>query len=738
MGLRRVAARGASALSTWGLRHVFRRPAANFPGKAALLIDPHIIAGLKPLLRKGSAVVCGTNGKTTVNNLVADALEHAGSTVVCNRTGANLDSGIATALLHGKEADWGVFECDELWAAKVLPQLAPDYLLLLNLFRDQLDRVGEVSVIQDSLVAALESSPRTVLVYNADDPFCAAVAARVPNKKATFGTGRGEGDGEGDGDGGPPCHTSGGEASPAPFYQMCPMCSGMLAYASRRYEHLGEYACGLCGFGRPPLDFAAQDISLGAEGLSFEVLAEQGARTRISAAYSGEYMAYNLLAAFALARLLGCPEAAFHGALDAFDPQNGRLQRFSVEGRPVLLNLAKNPTGFNQNLSLILHDTGPVAAAFFVNDKEGDGRDPSWLWDVDFEALARRLESGEQAALPVFAGGIRREDLQTRLRYAGLEAELVDSAEDVLALLAGQSFEGQAYLIANYTALPPVREDLLRLERRDSGRDTGGGASSPRLVKAADRQARQSGTETHPSPRHTEQPPRHTEQPVRIAHLLPDLLNFYGDGGNVTCLRKHCEWRGIPVEAVSVTQGQALGLLDLADIDIVFIGGGPDREQAFASEQLLGIREKLRAFVEADGVLLAVCGGFQLLGHEQLVGGRPIPGLGLVDMVTTDAGGKAGRLVGDISLQTELSTQPVTGYENHAGRTFLGDGLRPFGRVVSSTGHGNNDTEKIDGVFYRNVLGSYLHGPLLGKNPQVTEALITRALERRGRSANPR
>ena len=206
----------------------------------------------------------------------------------------------------------------------------------------------------------------------------------------------------------------------------------------------------------------------------------------------------------------------------------------------------------------------------------------------------------------------------------------------------------------------------------------------------------------------------------------------------MTCLRKHCEWRGIPVEAVSVTQGQALGLLDLADIDIVFIGGGPDREQAFASEQLLGIREKLRAFVEADGVLLAVCGGFQLLGHEQLVGGRPIPGLGLVDMVTTDAGGKAGRLVGDISLQTELSTQPVTGYENHAGRTFLGDGLRPFGRVVSSTGHGNNDTEKIDGVFYRNVLGSYLHGPLLGKNPQVTEALITRALERRGRSANPR
>jgi CobQ-like glutamine amidotransferase family enzyme len=102
-------------------------------------------------------------------------------------------------------------------------------------------------------------------------------------------------------------------------------------------------------------------------------------------------------------------------------------------------------------------------------------------------------------------------------------------------------------------------------------------------------------------------------------------------------------------------------------------------------------------------------------------------------MATTGAGGKAGRLVGDISLQTELSTQPVIGYENHAGRTFLGGGLQPFGRVVSSTGHGNNDTDKVDGVLYRNVLGSYLHGPLLGKNPQVTEALITRALERRAR-----
>ena len=163
MGLRFTAARAVSGVSTWGLKNVFHRPAANFPGKMALYVDPQLIAHLRGKLERGSVCVVGTNGKTTVSNLLADVLETSGQRVVCNRTGANLDSGVSTALLHAGKADWGVFECDELWLAKILPQLRANYVVLLNLFRDQLDRCGEIDRIQDSIVKALGSSPETVL-----------------------------------------------------------------------------------------------------------------------------------------------------------------------------------------------------------------------------------------------------------------------------------------------------------------------------------------------------------------------------------------------------------------------------------------------------------------------------------------------------------------------------------------------------------------------------------------------
>lgn len=212
---------------------------------------------------------------------------------------------------------------------------------------------------------------------------------------------------------------------------------------------------------------------------------------------------------------------------------------------------------------------------------------------------------------------------------------------------------------------------------------------------------------------------------IRIAHLFPDLLNLYGDGGNVKCLAKRAEWRGIPAEVVAVNHGETI---DLSAIDIVFLGGGPDREQRLASEELLRMRDNLAGYVEADGVLLAICGGYQILGSQWLLGDQNVEGLGVVDMVTKRAESSAHRLIDNIVLTSELVQRPVVGYENHAGRTFLGEGVRPFGAVISSTGHGNNDTDKSDGVLYRNIVGTYLHGPLLGKNPEVADVLLERAL----------
>lgn len=450
MGLRLAAARAISGVSTAALKHVFRRPAGNFPGKVALYVDPRLIADLAPQLDAGSIVVCGTNGKTTITNLIADSLEAAGKRVVCNRTGANLDSGIATALLHGGRADWGVFESDEMWLIKSLPQLQSQYLLLLNLFRDQVDRYGEIENIQASIAEALTASPGTVLIYNADDPVCAGVAERVSNPRIPFGI-------EGVMEGIQKLDALCGPENSASELQMCQRCSEPLEYEYHQYDQLGAFRCTGpgCGFAREPLVYAATNVVFDADGVSFRVSQKgtEGSCDTIAAPFQGAYMVYNVLATFVATQVMGCSKEAFDKALAAFDPQNGRLQRFTIEGRSVLLNLAKNPTGFNQNISLILGDKGPKAVAIFVNDKQGDGRDVSWLEDVSFESLASTTST-------VFAGGLCKNELQARLKKAGLDASLVQDANEVLDHTASLSIEHTVYFITNYTALPAVHSAL--------------------------------------------------------------------------------------------------------------------------------------------------------------------------------------------------------------------------------------------------------------------------------------
>ena len=699
MGVQFACAQMISAVSTWGLKNVFRRPAANFPGKIALYVDPRLIADLAPKLGRGSIVVVGTNGKTTVTNLLADALEAAGESVVCNRTGANLDSGIATSLLHAQPSDWGVFESDELWLAKVLPHLQANYVLLLNLFRDQLDRVGEIDRIQDSIVSALATSPDTVLLYNADDPLCATIANRAANRSIGFGIAE-------------DLHLEQNTVADA---QMCQKCSTMFEYAYRQYGQLGEYRCPSCGFARPDLDYAAHDVSVGAEGLAFAIQrAGVDMQAALHAPFSGAYMVYNLLATFVASDLMGCPVDVLQRAIDEFDPQNGRLQTFDVQGRRILLNLAKNPTGFNQNLKIVAQDPARKAVAFFINDKEADGRDVSWLWDIDFEELAH---SGD---LVVFAGGIRGRDMQLRLKYAGIEAQVVESADDLLDRIESFPDNVNAYFIANYTALPGVREAL-------TSRAGGAGKSVVPVEET-------SITATVPDEPEIDAV-RMSEAasgtdgatPVVIAHLFPDLLNLYGDGGNVRVLEQRLRWRGIPVEVKRVHYGEPV---DLAQADLIMLGGGPDREQRLASAELMRLRDDLCAFVEADGPVLAICGGYQILGSEWLLGDEVVEGLGIVDIATRRPGTSADRLIGNIVLQSPLAENLIVGYENHAGRTYLGDGVKALGEVVSSTGDGNNDEDKQDGVLYKGVVGTYLHGPLLAKNPQVADSLLARALER--------
>lgn len=211
---------------------------------------------------------------------------------------------------------------------------------------------------------------------------------------------------------------------------------------------------------------------------------------------------------------------------------------------------------------------------------------------------------------------------------------------------------------------------------------------------------------------------------LRVCALYPELMNIYADRGNVAVLRARCEWRGIGFEIASASLGEPL---DPDAHDLFYIGGGQDRDQiAVAADMAATKREALHAAADRDAVVLAVCGGYQLLGHSYALGDEELPGVGLVDLRTVREPGP--RLIGNCAIEADLGDGPrtIAGFENHAGRTYLGDGEKPLGRILA--GHGNNDRDGFEGVHRGNVIGTYLHGPLLPKNVWLADKLIELAL----------
>ena len=707
MGVAKRVAIGLGRLTRWSLHTLARRPASQLPGRVALAIDPHVIGELAGKLRKGSIVVCGTNGKTTTTNMLADAIEASGQRVLCNREGANMAPGVACALLPGRWADWAVIESDELSTVHVLPALRPTYLVLLNLFRDQLDRAGEIDHVQDTIVRALASSPETALVVCGDDPLCVGVALRAAKsgtKVLAFGMGE----------------DLGLEPDRVPEARFCQVCGAELAYSYRSYAQLGAFRCPNGDFARPELDYVAKDVRVEHGGVTLEV-DHEGGSAELSTRFGGVYMAYNVLAAYAASTLANVSVLAFQRVLDSFSPDNGRLQHFQVGSRDVTLNLAKNPTGFNQNLSLLAQDPAPKAAYVVVNDNYNDGRDVSWIWDVDFERLAH-----EPGITQVTVGGHRANDLQVRMKYAGVDAPVTKTVSDALAMMPDRQEDTSLYVLCNYSALAPAKAELETIAKA-------GVATRHEKVAPAPTSAIRVPPATHgKSLRHPHGGMANTVSPptrgtggrkLVVAHLYPELLNLYGDSGNILCLRRRLEWRGIEAQVREVHVGD---VPSFGDVDLVFIGGGSDREQRIVCDYLLEQREELFAYVEDGGVLAAVCGGYQLLGDSYLLDDEKVGGLSLVDLYT-DRGSP--RIIGNIAIKSDIAPQPIVGYENHGGRTHLGPGVRPLGRVLH--GHGNDTASGHEGCSYKNVIGTYIHGPLLPKNPGVADWLIARAIERR-------
>lgn len=212
---------------------------------------------------------------------------------------------------------------------------------------------------------------------------------------------------------------------------------------------------------------------------------------------------------------------------------------------------------------------------------------------------------------------------------------------------------------------------------------------------------------------------------INIAHLYPDLLNLYGDKGNIASLVKRLQWRGIEAQ---VTEYKIEDEIDFAEADIILLGGGSDREQLTVVKRLQDFKESFKEYVEAGGVVLASCGGYQMLGKYFTVDKEKVEGLDILD-IYTDCDDK--RFIGDIAVKTDFSDVPVVGFENHSGRTHIGK-HQPLGQVVF--GNGNNGADKKEGVVYKNTIGTYLHGPLLPKNPQLCDRLLEAAVKNKDES----
>ncbi len=423
------------------LGQLLGKKSSSTPGSIALRICPDIIKKLKSKIKNEVVVVCGTNGKTTTNNLLATALEKGGAKVVCNRLGANMLSGVATSFAlscnwFGRlKADYACLEVDEAYTAKVFRHIKPDIVVVTNLFRDQLDRYGEMDALMDIMKNAFETADNPTLILNGDDPVSSGFGRDYKGKVCYFGISEKVLD----------------EQENAQDGKFCSNCGAEQKYNYRHYSQLGDYYCPNCGNKRPQIDFEATNVDL-TRGIDFLVSGQ-----KIHLDYKGFYNIYNILGTFAAIKTLGIDGKTFADSLASYKPQIGRMQQFDL-GKPFVLNLAKNPAGFNQAIQTVAQDTRKKDVIIAVNDKPSDGTDVSWLWDVDFEKIA------DSSLNTLIVSGMRRYDLALRFKYSGVKVDVI--TEDMKSFLNSCSLSDAevCYVLVNYTMLFSTESILKELE----------------------------------------------------------------------------------------------------------------------------------------------------------------------------------------------------------------------------------------------------------------------------------
>ena len=429
----------AARAATAAIRATGRGGGTSLPGNLLFRFEPDAIAKLAAGLPRGSAVISATNGKTTTAAMVAAILERTGTRLVHNRAGANMAGGVASALAaatrRGRpDGDLGLFEVDEFWLGQVVGSLKPRALLLGNLFRDQLDRYGELDTIAERWAALVAAHPGQ-LVLNADDPLVADLGR--DREALYFGVDD------------PALALP--ELQHASDSKHCRRCGHAYVYDAVYLAHLGHYQCPNCGNRRPEPQVVATNVRLhGVRSASFDL---DGVPVELP--LPGLYNVYNALGAAALCRALGVPREDVVAGLASVAPAFGRAETVDLGGRPTSILLVKNPAGANEVLRTVALEGDGLDVLGVLNDRIADGRDVSWVWDADWEVLAPHVRR-------MTCSGTRAAELALRLKYAGLPAERLHVVEGLAPALDAALADGSGplYAMPTYTALLELR-DLL-------------------------------------------------------------------------------------------------------------------------------------------------------------------------------------------------------------------------------------------------------------------------------------
>lgn len=408
----------------WYISRIFHKGAGGtWPGEIALRVYPAILTKLSQKLIKGVILVAGTNGKTTTSLMIKGILEANGETVVHNASGANLINGVVSSLLVSSKKDWGLFEIDENVLPIICKSIDPNIIVLLNLFRDQLDRYGEIDTIATKWKKSLATlPPETTVIANADDPLVTVITESLQVKKVYIGLEN------------PLLYRKTIQHATDTIY--CPKCGTRLTYGGLYYSHLGKWSCGSCGFTHPDVLFSMKQYQSNLEGM---------------------YNHYNAIAAGAVGEVLQVNETSIKESLSRFVPAFGRMEHMIVRGKMVRIVLSKNPTGFNESLQTYIHSKHIGPLILLLNDRIPDGTDVSWIWDVDFEML-------DATKKDLIVSGDRTYDMAVRLKYALPNMTRVTVSENlskaVDVALAKTNSNETLWILATYSAMLDVRKLL--------------------------------------------------------------------------------------------------------------------------------------------------------------------------------------------------------------------------------------------------------------------------------------